>query len=919
MRWERDAAAMRTALDRHDEVMAGAIGAYGGVWFKRVGDAVQAAFRTAPAALAAAVEAQRGLAATAWGPDGALVVRMALHIGEAAPRGGDYVAPCLNRLARLMAAGHGGQILLSEAVALLVRDDLPRDVTLQAMGAHRLRDLLEPEVVHQVLVDGLPQRFPPLRTLDSHPNNLPQAVTPLVDRAQELAAVRHLLRGHDVRMVTLTGPGGIGKSRLALQLAADMLDDFADGVYLVRLATVREPVLVLPAIAAVLAVPEGGGEPLAAALEARLANRSTLVILDNVEQVLEVGPELATLLEACSGLTFLVTSRAPLRVRGEHDVAVGPLDLPDAEAADRDLSPSAGGADAIDRAGALAASPAVMLFVSRAQAASSDFRLTPENAAAVAEICRRLDGVPLAIELAAARARLLPPAALLARLEGRLPQLGGGLRDLPKRQQTLAATLDWSHALLDEDQQRLFRRLAVFRGGWTIALAESVCGADAAAPERDRAAFLDVFNALSALSDMSLIQGAFADGDARFTMFHVVAEYAAQRLADAGEAEWIGRRHAAAMAALAAAGQPELSSGDPSAVLDRLSAEHGNLVAALDGLLACGDGQAALSLAADLWRFWYLRGYLVEGRTKLSQALAGLGADAAGRPRARALNGLGVLCWLQGDYSAARAALEEARTLTSALGDDALMLRVTHNLGIAAVDEGDLETAMTLAEGNLLVARRLGDLHAESSVLHSLGVLAAEQARVEDARAHFMAALTIQRKLSDREGAAASMINLAGLCLVAGDLDGAERWLDEGQQLAIAVEDVWSIATSHITRAEVAIDRGRLDEARRELATVATLRLKSGDRKGLSRVLPLSARLALAKGDAAVAAEALGAAAALRARLGAPLTPRERPRLDADIRAARAALGDDAFEAAWALGTALSAEDAIALGLGAEA
>lgn len=917
---------MRAALALHDVALRRAIDAHGGVWFKRVGDAVQAAFATAADAVAAAADAQRGLSATAWGPDGPLAVRMAVHAGEATPHGGDYVAPCLNRLARLMAAGHGGQILLSQAVVLLMRDDVPPGVTIESLGTHRLRDLMAPEDVFQATVDGLPGVFGALRTLDARPNNLPQALTPLVDRAQELTALGALLDRAGVRLVALTGPGGIGKSRLALQAAAEALDAFPDGAWFVPLAAVHDPALVLPALAAALAVREGGGAPLAAALAAHLAARRTLVILDNVEQVLGVGPDLVALLEACPGLKLVVTSRSPLRVRGEHELAVGPLALPAAPgdgARDGGGRPNAtGGAGRPETAAAIAGSPAVMLFVGRAQALSAAFGLTDDNAAAVAEICRRLDGVPLAIELAAARTRLLPPAALLKRLEGRLSELGGGLRDLPPRQQTLAATLDWSHALLDPDQRALFRRLAVFRGGWTIELAEAVCASDVATgpeapdPHPPR---IDVFDGLAALADLSLIQAApaRAHGEARFSMFRVVAEYAAERLAEAGEADAIALRHAAAMTALA---DQDLrhSVGEAQAErLDRLAAEHANLGAALDWLIAHGNGDAALALAADLWRYWYLRGHLQEGRSALGRALACPGAAPVSEARARVANGLGVLAWLQGDFAAARASLEEARAIAASLGDDARLLRINHNLGIVAVDEGDLATAAALAESNLVVARRVGDRHAEAGVLHALGALAAEQADFGAARARFTDALAIQRELDDREGAAATLINLAELCLLAGDLEGAARCLDEGEPLANAVHDIWTLGTIHLRRGELALADGRLGDARRALAAAARQRIDAGDQKGLSRALPPVARLALAVGDADSAARLLGAASALRARIGAPLLPREVLVHDADVAAVRAALGAAAFEAAWAAGATLSPEAAIALVLDA--
>jgi len=910
---------MRAALAQHDAVLEDAIRRHDGIWFKRVGDAVQAAFPAAPDALAAAVDAQRGLGAASWGPDGPVSVRMALHVGEAAPHRGDYVAPCLNRLARLMAAGHGGQILLSQAAALLVRDDVPPGVALHALGAHRLRDLLAPEDVYQAVGDGLPNVFPPLKTLDAHPNNLPQALTPLIDRVADLQEVNALLDRADARLVTLIGPGGIGKSRLALQLAAEALDDFPDGAYFVPLADVRDPSLVLPAVAAALGVAEGGSRPLAAVLTAHLSSRRTLIVLDNIEQILSVGIELSALLEACPGLTLLVTSRAPLHVRGEHEVVVGPLELPSGDTGDDGHGNGVGavvaprGPIGADDMAAIGRSPAVMLFIDRAQATAADFTLTPDNAAAVEAICRRLDGLPLAIELAAARVRLLPPPALLVRIEGRLGELGGGLRDLPPRQQTLAATLDWSHALLGPDERTLFRRLAVFRGGWTIELAEAVCaaplGADAA---------LDAFHALAALTDMSLIQPAPDAGTARFTMFQVVTEYAAGRLAAAGEAEAVAERHAAAMADLADDGRRNIIGTEQAQWLERLAAEHANLRAALDHFVSHGNGEAFITMAADLWRYWYLRGHLQEGHTYLSRALADPAAGLTGNARARASNGLGALAWLRGDFATARTSLGQARALAEACGDDALVLRATHNLGLVAVDEGDLDTAAALGEANLAVARRLGDRQAEAGVLHGLGVLSAERADVEVARAHFTGALTIQRQLDDREGIAATLINLAGLCLVTGEYDAATRWLDEGQPLAEAVEDIWTLGTIQLTRGEVALAQGRLDDARQALSAAARLRLSAGDQKGVSRVLVTTARLLLRAGDAASAARLLGAAAALRTRLGAPLSPREAPPHDADVAAGRAALGDAAFEAEWAAGSALEPEAVAALARGTD-
>ncbi len=452
--WEQHKEAMRAALARHNALLHQSIEANRGSVFKTIGDAVCAAFASAPDALAAALTAQRALLAEDWGTVGVLRVRMALHTGTVQPFEGDYLGRPLNRVARMLSVGHGSQVLLSRATQELVRDDLPQDVALRDLGEHRLKDLTRPEHIFQLVSLDLPANFPPLVTLDQRSTNLPIQPTPLIGREQEVNAVRVLLQRSDVRLLTLIGPGGTGKTRLGLQVAAELLDDFVDGVWFINLAPLGDPTLVAGAIAQTLDINEGSGQPLVEGLKASLRAKRVLLLLDNFEQIVAAAPLVGELLTAVPGLKVLVTSRIPLHLYGEREHAVPPLALPDR----RHLPP-------IER---LTMYDAVRLFIERAEAAKADFTVTNENAPAVAEICYQLDGLPLAIELAAARVKLFPPQALLARLGNRLRMLTGGPYDRPARQQTLRNAIDWSYDLLDEGEKKLFARLGVFVGGATL-------------------------------------------------------------------------------------------------------------------------------------------------------------------------------------------------------------------------------------------------------------------------------------------------------------------------------------------------------------------------------------------------------------------------------------------------------------------
>ena len=634
------------ALAEHRRVLRTAFGAFGGVEVDTQGDAFFVAFPEAAAAVSAVAEAQRALA------HGPILVRMGLHTGTPYLAEEGYVGEDVHLGARIAAAGHGGQVLLSDATRTALPDD---SISLSDLGEHRLKDFPEPLAIFQLGSD----RFPPLKTISN--TNLPRPASSFVGRAREVAELVALVRG-GARLVTLSGPGGSGKTRLAIEAASELVPEVRAGVFWIALATIQDPALVIETIAETLGAKVG--------LAQHIGERELLLLLDNLEQVINSAPELASLLEACPNLTLLVTSRELLRIRGEADYPVLPLADP----------------DALD------------LFTSRANVEASDL---------VVQLCRRLDNLPLALELAAARARALSPQQILDRISQRLDLLRGG-RDADPRQQTLRATIEWSYELLEPHDRVLFARLAVFRGGCTLEAAELVIDAD--------------LDGIQSLVDKSLLR---RTGE-RFWMLETIREFASERLTDAE----FRLRHADHYLALAEEAYPHLT-GDPKHSLDRLSAEHDNLRAALEELEVAGDIQRALGLAGALYRFWYMRGHFAEGRRRLDTLLALDASPTAAR--ARALNGAAVMALNTGDPAAARERSEEALALHSALGDEWGAAYSVFSLAMAASEETDWAKALPLFQESLGRFRDLGDAHytliAADGVAWMSGMLGDPEAR----------------------------------------------------------------------------------------------------------------------------------------------------------------------------------------------
>jgi predicted ATPase/class 3 adenylate cyclase/Tfp pilus assembly protein PilF len=867
--WETRPEAMASAIARHDALLRSVIEERNGYVFKTIGDAFCAAFARPQDALDATIEMQRGLASESWGEVGAIRVRAALHAGLTQERDADYFGPTVNRVARILSAGHGGQVLLSQAAVDLLDGSL-NGATLRDLGDRRLKDLTEPERIYQLVAPGLADAFPPLKSLDARPNNLPLQPTPLLGREAELAEIKEGLRRRSHRVLTLTGPGGTGKTRLALQAAADLLDDFAHGVWFIDLSPVTDPSLVTAEIARALEVREEGEQPIDALLLGRLKERELLLVLDNFEQVLPAAKAISALVASCPALRMLITSRRPARIAAEQEYPVAPLPVPELKRLP----------DLVH----LAAFPAIELFVERARAVQPSFALTSANAATVAAICAKLDGLPLAIELAAARVRLLPPPALLSRLESRLKVLTGGAQDRPERQQTLRAAIAWSYDLLSPDERALFARIAVFADGSTFEAIEFICN-----PSGE----IDVFEGIGALIEHSLIrQEAAADGEPRFRMLATIREFALEQLAErteldvvafsvglplpggggeieGSEGDSVRRAHAAYYQNYA---EEALAEPDEAVWLDRVEMEHGNLRAALAWLIATvGAQERALRLAGALAGFWYVRGYLTEGRSWLEQALA-IAPATPPEVRAKALDGAGALADLQGDLERSETLIAEALALYRAAGDQRGTAIALDGLGLLATKRGEYDRAAAMHEEALTIHRASGEKRGMATSINNLGTIACLQDDPAQATALFEEAIALCRGLDDHWITAVSLGNLGMSTRDQGDLARSVGLYREALTAWQELEDMIGVADCLAGMGRIAAERGDIERATRLFA----------------------------------AAEALCEAD------GALFAPIDRAHYDRAVAATRAALGGVAFEASWTAGAALPLDDAIA-------
>ena len=877
--WQQFPNTMPGALARHHAILREAIEAHKGYVFQIIGDAFCAAFSTGQDGLEAALAAQRALHAASWDETGEIRVRMALHTGMADVRAGEHTSGeyvsglTLSRAARLLSAGHGGQILLSLSTAELVRDTLHPETILRDLDAHRLKDLIRPEHIYQVVVPDLGSEFLPLKSLDAYPNNLPIQLTSFIGREHEMRRVKEILNG--TRLFTLTGEGGCGKTRLVLQAAADLIDEFPDGVWFVELAPLNDPDLISQTVSSVLGLREAGGQSLMALLSDNLRTKTTLLILDNCEHLIEACAKFAdTILHATSKVKLLATSREALGIAGETAYRVPSLSLPP-----HDFT-------SFQDIGSLTQYEAVRLFIDRVLAVQPDFSVTNMNANALVQICHRLDGIPLALELAAARVKSLSAEQIAARLDDRFRLLTGGSRTAVPRQQTLRAAIDWSYDLLTEEERVIMLRLSVFAGGWTLDAAQAVCSCDPVCAD-------DVLDLLAHLVDRSLIVFEQRGSETRYRMLETIRQYSQDKFFESGEAERIRNQHLDFFLKLTEEALPELESTQQMMWLNRLETEHENLRVALDWSQQSEGGiEAGLRLTEALGEFWSIRGHLTEGRERVAAVLAhaqGLNQTAA---FGKVLLCAADLAYRQSDYPAAQSYGEESLLTFQELGDKLNISTTKSLLGWVSEEKGDYATAIQLQEEALALYRELKN---DTNIAGALSNLAWAVLRPGDyalARAYLEEALAIQRRIGDKGGMGFVLSGLGEIALREGKLEQASKLIEESLVLRHELGHKWGIGASLGTWAWIALRQGDWESAFVRLKESMQVRQEIGDRGGIAFCLERLAEVAIGKHETEKAARIFGAAQSMRASLRSKIDPVDKPEYERNLASLHAALGE---------------------------
>jgi predicted ATPase/class 3 adenylate cyclase len=852
--WREHPQSMLSAVQRHREIVHEGIRRYHGFLPKDQGegDSVFAAFDRPTHAVASSISIQRALAEEEWPPGTDVRIRIGLHSGEAEMREGNYFGSSVSRTARVRALAWGGQVLLSRATVSLVQDNLPSGASLLDLGPQELKGFETQENVYQLTHPDIESDFPPLQARESSPNNLPVLLTTFVGRTDEMEVVKDLIAR--ARIVTLTGTGGTGKTRLAIEAAREMLGEFEDGVHLVDLATVVDHNLVLSTITHSMGIYEHPGQSTFENLVQFLKDKKMLLILDNFERVLDAAPLISDLLRLAPMLTVLVTSRATLRLSGEQEFSLPPLELVDPEKGGSILE-------------ALKAE-SVRLFAERAQAASFNFKLTNDNVATVAAICRRLDGLPLAIELAAAHVKLLPLDMLAARLDSRLDVLRGGARDLPERQQTLRNLIDWDYSMLSPGRQALFRRLSVFAGGFTIEAAMEIV---------DELEGVDIVEGLESLIDGSLLRHGEWGPGYRFWMLQTIRDYAADALDRSGEATEARERHAHYFIELAVEAETHLRGADQVEWLDRLEIEHDNMRAALVWAHEQQDPERELVLVGALSYFWSTRGHISEGLRWIMGVLERT-EGLRNNHRAKVLSGAGLLARARGDYDEAKKLLEENLALYAELNDDVGRATTIKDLANIQFDKGNTEAGGRLYEEALKIFRDLRDTAGIAQVLNNLGVVAQAAGNPEHALKRYRESHALLTDLGDKQGLARSLMNQGSAYRDAGDVEHSMELLKDSMLLWRELEDRWDAADCVEDLGAGYSELGMLREA-------ATL---------------------------------YGYADALRTEIGAVRPPFEYESYTKRIDFLQRELGEEEFSLAWRKGAAMSLDETVdyALGIG---
>ena len=863
------AEAYAEVLTDHRRLLRDSFTSHGGVEVDTQGDAFFVAFARAADCLRASVEMQQVLAGHDWGEAATLKVRMGVHTGAAQTTDEGYVGMSVHTAARIASAGHGGQILLSAATADAVQAEVETsDFDLRDMGEHHLKDVDGVQRLYQVVIPGLPSDFSPPRTLETRPNNLPTPPTPFIGRASLVAEVRDLVLQDDVRLVTLVGPGGTGKSRLGLRVATELLYHFDDGAYFIPLASLKDPDLVPATIASTLDIREADNKPITQAIAEALSDKNMLLLIDNSEQVQAAARHIGEIMRQCPSLKALITSREAINLSGARTIRVPPFELPDSKR----LPP-------LDE---LRQFESVSLFVERAQAARQEFELTDDNAGDVVEICRRVDALPLAIELAAARIRSMQPDRLLKALDRRFKVLTGGAEDLLDHQKSLRELIAWSYDLLDPAEQRLWRRLAIFVGGCTMDAAQDVCDAD-------DEFFVEVD--VESLINKSLVNLEFDDAatgagklidsglsEPRLRMLDTLREYALDQLNEAGERDQFQDRFNGWFLELAETAEPEFRGPKLETWLERLEREQNNFRGVLEDCLleASGKAKMANQLCAALWFFWYQRGFLSEARSWLEQSLA----DAS-------------------------------------VAHDATYGKALHGLSVIARHQNQLPEAVQHANAALSVYRSLSDDAGIAASLVELGAVAERDGNYAEAAGYLDEALGLLRATGGRPDRLAHVLITRGVIFhIEGDLEEAKRYYAESLAVGSDLGDKNSIATATVNLGEIAELQGNLEEARDQYRASLKLYGELSHRLAVAYCLEVLAGLETRLGNPADGALLFGAAEALREELDAPIESFNEARLTKDVQATRDAAGDATFEAKRSEGRQMAGETALLHALG---
>jgi predicted ATPase/class 3 adenylate cyclase len=897
--WEKYPDEMKSALAKHDSILKASIESNHGIVIKTTGDGFHAVFEKAIDAIHAAVQAQSGLR-SAFGTSSEHIhikSRMGIHTGEAELRDGDYYGQSLNRAARLMSVAYGEQTLLSAVTCELAREHLPKEFSLLDLGEHHLKGLTRAERIFQLNSPGLPGEFPALKTLNVTPNNLPLQLTSFIGREREIEAIRKLVAAN--RMVTLTGPGGTGKTRLSIEVGRQELSSFPYGVWLVELAPISDPASILQSIASVFNLRAQLGMPLEEIVNDYLRAKELLLILDNCEHLIEACALISEhLLRTGPRLKMIASSREPLGIPGETVYRVPSLGIPQPTQARREI---------------LAEYESVQLFVERARSANPKFELTDQNAASIAQICSRLDGIPLALELASARASIFSAEQIATRLDDRFKLLTGGSRNALPRQQTLRALIDWSYDMLTEEERVLFRRLSVFAGGWTFEAAEAICND------------LDVLDPLTQLVNKSLVTVDEESGRSRYRLLETIRQYARDKLLEAGEAEQIRHLHKDYFVRFSEETAPYLDSAEVLDWIPRIDAEYDNLRAAFEWSLD-HDVEASLRIVGSLAYFWFRRGHGAEGMELSNAAFVRAGQmplpeneDAQRRQmmiRAKALQAAAFLAYSQGDNISAYKAGYECIALARQLGDIQLLATALAFSGSALLFEGEFEAARSRIDEAVAICRAAGD---RFGLALALGMMAQAEMIINH---NTKAAEEYERQAMEMGAEMAS--TWTGLMMYFGTGRGAMYRGDYAlarERFAYCLPRFVEMKDEHranMIHSELAhMDRyeGKIQQALETYRQTILVWQKLGHRAAVAHQLECFAYLAKAQEEPERAVLLFGAAESLREKINIHMQPHERGEYDREVSDLRAGMNEHSFQTLWGQGRALTMDEAVELAL----